>query len=163
MRGNKWFKNTFLKWIVCFDEEYFKIVLDPTYKLAKLQNDILTFQRKSLRTWSLTQSLPLHFPYSKASNLRIFHTPHFLHSALHIFCTPHFQNSPFSTLDIFYTPYLPHSSFLHSALHLYRQVSVSFVGRRALCEHQVSNGSLIGMFSLFILSPFTRILELGAK
>ena len=30
-------------------------------------------------------------------------------------------------------------------------------------EHQVSNGSLIGLFSLFILSPFTRILELRTK
>ena len=30
-------------------------------------------------------------------------------------------------------------------------------------EHQVSDGSLIGMFSLFILSPFTRILELCTK
>ena len=26
-------------------------------------------------------------------------------------------------------------------------------------EHQVSNGSLIGLFSVFILSPFTRVLE----
>ena len=30
-------------------------------------------------------------------------------------------------------------------------------------EHQVSNGSLIGLFSFFILSPFTRILELCTK
>lgn len=53
----------------------------------------------------MTQSLPLHFSYSTASNLRIFHTPHFLHSALHIFGTSHFQNSTFSTLYIFYTPH----------------------------------------------------------
>ena len=30
-------------------------------------------------------------------------------------------------------------------------------------EHQVSNGSLIGLFSLFLLSSFTRILELRTK
>ena len=30
-------------------------------------------------------------------------------------------------------------------------------------EHQVSNGSLIGLFSLLILSPFKRILELRTK
>ena len=30
-------------------------------------------------------------------------------------------------------------------------------------ENQVSNGSLMGLFSLFILSPFTRILELSTK
>ena len=30
-------------------------------------------------------------------------------------------------------------------------------------EHQVSNGNLNGMFSFFILSPFTRILELCTK
>ena len=30
-------------------------------------------------------------------------------------------------------------------------------------EHQVSNGSLIGLFSFFTLSPFTRILELSTK
>ena len=30
-------------------------------------------------------------------------------------------------------------------------------------EHQVSNDSLIGLFPFFILSPFTRILELGTQ
>ena len=30
-------------------------------------------------------------------------------------------------------------------------------------EHKVSNGSLIGLFSRFILSPFTRTLELSTK
>ena len=30
-------------------------------------------------------------------------------------------------------------------------------------EHQVSNGSLIGLFSLFVFSPFTRMLELCTK
>ena len=47
------------------------------------------------------------------------------------------------------------------------RVSVSFVGRCTLwgivSEHQVSNGSLIGLFSLFILYYFMCILDLSTK
>ena len=71
-------------------------------------------------------------------------------------------------LITYYGSNLTHHQYKHQEFHQYKHQEFQFPLLDAVhcgteSEHQVSYGSLIGLFFLFILSPFTQILELSTK